>query len=332
MRIRKLKDGEKGSTRRLYEEIFSEDSPSFVDYYYTEKTKDNTIYVVEEEGGMRAMLHLNPYTLMVNGREEPSHYIVAVATEEAYRKRGYMAALLKTALRDMYRAGEPFTFLMPAAEGIYLPHGFSTVYEQERRYFRGEEELPGGWSARKALPADAADIADMAESELKGRYKVYAKRDQAYYERLIREYESDGGCLMVCEQEGRIVDCLPAVEELPEERPKIMVRPVNVKRLLLLLELNYLTAVCFQVTDPIIPENNQVFMMTGTEFSGVMLMEGKLENSEGTLTVEALTKLVFGRISPDDIEKEKGVRVTERMKEELKKIVPLSPVYLNEVV
>ena len=55
--------------------------------------------------------------------------------------------------------------------------------------------------------------------------------------------------------------------------------------------------------------------MTGTEFSGVMLMEGKPENSEGTLTVEALTKLVFGRISPDHIEKEKGVTVTERMKE-----------------
>ena len=53
MRIRKLKDGEKGGARRLYEEIFSEDSPSFVDYYYTEKMKDNTIYVVEE-GGLRA--------------------------------------------------------------------------------------------------------------------------------------------------------------------------------------------------------------------------------------------------------------------------------------
>ncbi len=331
MQTRKLKDEEKGSTRRLYEEIFSEDSPSFVDYYYTEKTKDNTIYVVEEEGGLRAMLHLNPYTLIVNGREVPSHYIVAVATEEAYRKRGYMAALLKTALRDMYQAGEPFTFLMPAAEGIYLPHGFSTVYEQEQRYFQGEE-LPDGWSARKACLADAADIADVAGSELKGRYKVYARRDQAYYERLIREYESDGGCLMICEQEGRIVDCLPAVKELPGERAKIMVRLVNVKRLLLLLELNYLTAMCFQVTDPIIPENNQVFMLTGTEFSGVMLMEGKPENSEGTLTVEALTKLVFGRISPDDIEKEEGVTVTERMKEELKKIVPLSSVYLNEVV
>ena len=75
-----------------------------------------------------------------------------------------------------------------------------------------------------------------------------------------------------------------------------------------------------------------MFMLTGTEFSGVMLMEGKPENSEGTLTVEALTKLVFGRVSPDEIGREPGVTVTERMKKELRKIIPLSPIYLNEVV
>ena len=105
MQIRKISDAEKGKTRKLYEEIFSEDSVKLD--YYTEKTKDNTIYVVEEDGAVRAMLHLNPYTLMVNGKEEPSHYIVAVATEKEYRKRGYMAALIRTALGDMYQAGEP---------------------------------------------------------------------------------------------------------------------------------------------------------------------------------------------------------------------------------
>lgn len=332
MQIRKISDAEKGKTRKLYEEIFSEDSVSFVDYYYTEKTRDNTIYVVEEDGAVRAMLHLNPYTLMVNGKEEPSHYIVAVATEKEYRKRGYMAALIRTALGDMYQAGESFTFLMPAAEEIYLPHGFSTVYEQEQRCYEGEGNLPEEWSAKRAAPGDGARIGAAAEKSLRGRAKVYAKRDEAYYERLIREYESDGGCLMICEKDGQIVDCLPAVPQTSKDRPKIMVRPVNVRRLLLLLELNYLTAVCFRVTDPLIPENNQVFMLTGTEFSGVMLMEGKPENSEGTLTVEALTKLVFGSVSPDEIEREPGVTVTERMKEELKKIVPLSPIYLNEVV
>ena len=129
MHIRKLAEMEHGKTRSLYEEVFSEDSSSFIDYYYSEKTKDNTIFVVEEDGGIQAMLHLNPYTLMVNGRKEPSHYIVAVATREKYRKRGYMAGLLKESLRSMYKEGEPFTFLMPASESIYTPYGFRTVYE-----------------------------------------------------------------------------------------------------------------------------------------------------------------------------------------------------------
>ena len=35
MKIRKLETGEKLNTRKLYEEVFSEDSKDFVDYYYT---------------------------------------------------------------------------------------------------------------------------------------------------------------------------------------------------------------------------------------------------------------------------------------------------------
>ena len=50
------------------------------------------------------------------------------------------------------------------------------------------------------------------------------------------EFAPHGGCLMICEKDGQIVDCLPAVPQTSKDRPKIMVRPVNVKRLLLLLE------------------------------------------------------------------------------------------------
>ena len=45
MKVRHLEQTEHGLTRPLYEEVFSEDSKRFVDYYYTEKTKDNQIYV-----------------------------------------------------------------------------------------------------------------------------------------------------------------------------------------------------------------------------------------------------------------------------------------------
>ncbi len=97
MKIEKLEVSQHLDTRKLYEEVFSEDEKSFVDYYYQE-TKDNIIYVVREDDDIQAMLHLNPYTLMVNGTEKESYYIVEVATRKEYRGRRYMAGLSREAL------------------------------------------------------------------------------------------------------------------------------------------------------------------------------------------------------------------------------------------
>ena len=47
MQIRKLEQREHINTKELYREVFSTDSDGFVDYYYTEKIKDNQIYVME---------------------------------------------------------------------------------------------------------------------------------------------------------------------------------------------------------------------------------------------------------------------------------------------
>ena len=87
MEIRKLERNEHGKTKVLYQEVFSSDSQGFVDYYYTEKVKDNQMYVMEEDDKIVGMLHLNPYTLKVNGLEKETNYIVAVATKEEYRKQ-----------------------------------------------------------------------------------------------------------------------------------------------------------------------------------------------------------------------------------------------------
>lgn len=332
MKLRSLTAEEKNLSRALYEEVFSEDSKSFVDYYYTEKTKDNQIYVIEEEDEIRAMLHLNPYKLLVNGSEKDANYIVAVATQKPYRKRGYMAALLKNALNEMYHEGQTFTFLMPASEKIYLPFDFRTVYEQKRSYYHGQE-AEKGVLVTTASEEDCEEIAKYASGYLASGYQVYVKRDAAYYERLIHEYASDGGCLKVYRKDGRIVDIrIDAEEDEAENRPKIMIRIVDVRRMLMSLRLTSFMGTCFQITDPLIEENNRCVMVTGTEFSGVMLMDGKRENSEGTITVAALASLVFGAKTVDEICGEDGVTMSERMKEELRKIIPLSKIYLNEVV
>ncbi len=102
MKIRKLDQSEHGKTRSLWEQVFSEDSQEFVDYYYYIKTKDNTIYVIEEDDEIRAMLQLNPYQVKLQESVVPSDYIVGVATQAEYRGRGYMRNLLIHALQDQY--------------------------------------------------------------------------------------------------------------------------------------------------------------------------------------------------------------------------------------
>ena len=47
--LKKLKPEERGLTRTLWEQVFTEDTKEFLDYYYTEKTKNNEIYVIETE-------------------------------------------------------------------------------------------------------------------------------------------------------------------------------------------------------------------------------------------------------------------------------------------
>lgn len=128
MVIRKLKPEEHFSTRHLYETVFSEDDARFVDYYYQYRAEENEIYAAEDDTGIHAMLHVNPCRVFWNNRPCTLPYIVAVATEENFRRRGLMGRLLTKALEDMRRDGIPFAFLMPAAEAIYTPYGFRRAW------------------------------------------------------------------------------------------------------------------------------------------------------------------------------------------------------------
>ena len=68
MKLRKLERQEHGKTRKLWEDIFAEDTQEFLDYYYTEKTAENEIYVIEEDDKIVSILHLNPYQMRVEDK------------------------------------------------------------------------------------------------------------------------------------------------------------------------------------------------------------------------------------------------------------------------
>lgn len=211
-RIRKLPPEENVRARLLYEEIFTEDSREFVDYYFQIKAAANEIFVVEDMGEILSMLHLNPYPMCFCGHTVNTAYIVAVATQEKYRHQGMMASLMKTSLQDLYRKESPFTWLMPAAEAIYYPFGFRYIYRKNQMYLdwdvcrgilRGGE-CQSEVCCRIAEEKEIQELVCLSQQILPDIAGVYTCHSFHYFEDLKQGVESDGGCLAVFTADNRI--------------------------------------------------------------------------------------------------------------------------------
>ena len=203
MKVRKLRQEEHIKTRRLWEKIFTEDTLEFLDYYYSVKVNDNEIYVMEDNGVIVSMLHLNPYQMRVRNKIFKTHYIVAVATDERYRHQGLMRQLLNHAMKVMADRGEPFTFLMPANEAIYKPFGFEFIYEQKREKVSGKKCEDNTLKIMEASPKHCQEIADFANEILKS-YEVVTWRDEDYYKMILAEQVSENGGILVAKRDGKI--------------------------------------------------------------------------------------------------------------------------------
>ena len=219
--------------RKLYEEIFDEDSPAFVDYYFRVKAAENEIFVVEnEKQEILATLHLNPYKMMFCGEKAKTNYIVAVATRADCRHQGMMRSLLQASLQEMYRREETFTWLMPAAEAIYRPFGFRFIYEKnkmtvtadvlqraktdENWQIHSDQEVSGDIFCEEAKKEDLAELACFAEKQLSKLAEVYTVHDIAYFEQRMQEAECEGGRLVLIRNENRICGYFLALREQRE--------------------------------------------------------------------------------------------------------------------
>ena len=360
MQLRKLEINEHGRTRTLWEKVFAEDSREFLDYYYFIKTRDNQIYVIEEDGGVRSMLQLNPYLLQVEDRQFPCNYIIAVATEENYRKRGYMGELLRKAMQDMYARKEPFTFLMPAAEAIYTPYDFRFVYAQNQCESMGTDSA-AELELTDAGMRDAADMAAFFNQYFAEKYQVCAVRDETYYQTMIFEQQSENGGVKLIKEgqdikgmfayasEENVVEIREplyldeyeaqfqkAVRDLRSGRdvpvkiyacrngehvkkvPIIMVRILHLETFLSAVKVKEgeRLSCSFAVLDSIITKNSRVWKLTGGQDSRDVQVS-ETEDSEGVLTISALTSFLFGYKTVDEIRGEEGVIIPGQLENEL---------------
>lgn len=332
MEARKLKKREYDKAKELYTEVFSTDSQGFIDYYFTEKTKDNDIYGLFDENQLVSMIHLNPYELVIAGSKGPIHYIVAVATKKEYRSRGYMGILLKKIMNDLRKQGEVMTYLMPVAEAIYAPYDFYTVYEKHWDYYQDETQFERGASISKLSVTDIDELVEIKNAALASQCQIYIYRNRIYYERLIKEYAADGGKLLL-----ESVDEKPKRVHLDVANPelidsKFMVRILNVEKLLSHVTATGSLSLYFCLTDEYVEENEGIYILTTTKDYALQVSRNNQEETGEILTIAALTGFLFGKIKANELHLQNGVSITKGMEEELLKIIPFSRIRFDEVV
>lgn len=342
----------KKDTIPLWKACFPEDTDRYLDYYYREKTKDNRILVKKEEGKIISMLHRNPYKVHMGDKMWDVDYIVAVATEESQRGRGYMREVLTKALRDMNLEGRPFTFLMPASEAIYRPFDFRFIWKKPLLDLKqtAEEEL-------EKIPVSENEEECKRGAELMERWlgehsQLYTCRDAAYVRRLQRELGSEDGELYFLKGnrgedlglqgltgKGNQV-LLYAKEGLYEEKEGktgIMARITALREFLPVFSLRApgnLT-LNLEVEDRLIPENEGSFLWNLDERGSSLensQSSQELQAAEQTWTLKAdvgdLASWLLGCEKPENLWPD----LAEKMKEELKKIQIVQEIWLDEIV
>lgn len=370
---------EKQKTRRLYEEVFAEDSKQFVDYYYTEKVKDNVIYGIFSDveqkkcdtGSMEqetaiAMLHLNPYEIIIRTSEgkstEQLHYIVAVATKEEYRHKGFMDKLLKHSLQDMQEAEEPFCYLMPANPKIYEPYQFSYVYD--RMDYQKKEEVFAGEIQIKEVHSeeDVLALLSLSQKILAEKYDCYASRNLVYYQRLQRELQAQNGNSYLLYQKGEQIgyyfyageeDVIIEAEVLPKysledfftmkKRPIIMARIVDLQKMgaYLFFPEERTAELTLVIEDRILPQNNGTYLWRINEKKSQFIPQSRQPAGKDTAnvpkkvseeipqtTIDRLTAFCFGYATVEECFE----NIAEEQKEILEKVQTLRKVFLNEIV
>ncbi len=233
---RRLTEKEKLACRGLWEEVFTEDSQEFLDYYDRWKYEGNECYGIYHGDRLVSMLQMNPYEMQLqplkSGQPQrvESRYIVAVATREEYRHRGLMRRLLKKSLSDMQNQRIPFVFLMPAAEAIYRPFGFRYFYEMNTGTLEiknGQSELETGrkLDVGQAEASDIVKLVDFAEKIQMEFFDCYVRKDCFYYKRLLEELKSEDGALLVLTEGERLVAVVPYWGKSPIEIRELLCRP-----------------------------------------------------------------------------------------------------------
>ena len=355
---------DKDETKHLWHMCFPEDSESFIEYYYKEKTKDNEILVKKDNGLLISMVQYNPYAVKLRGRLWKLDYLVGVATEESRRREGHFRDVFVKMLHDEEAAGKPITYLVPVNPAVYAPMGFTFIGNVASYELTEEAKKTLTRTVCQDTPEDCGRAAVYMEQWLGARYEMYTRRDAAYVSRLIEELASENGTLEFLEQDGRLVGldaywgwevrehrllyAEDAYTVKTGEKPWNMARLTNIGALLAAFGLKQaeqqgeekrMLTLGIRMNDPILEMNNGEFVWTiGENGSSLKVRKTEPDTCGCTENVsiwletkpEELVSWLFGCRKAEEIWG--GQLENKGLAEILAQVDTVNGVYLDEIV
>lgn len=287
-------------SKMLYEASF-EDTESFVNHYYENMAIHNQILVLKVKEQIASMLHIVP-KYFENYKEVDYYY--AIATDKRHRNKGYMARLLRKAMKLSYRNGKGLVYLVPAVNGLYERFGFTTF---------GVRFSPLTVQGKKeeydiiTYTEYSADLVDRLRSvfmkKIAPLFEDYIVRDDRYYEPLLKGLFAEGGRVEILtkdgEDEGYILESGVGIWEvaLPTLTTKnyALARIVNVEKLD--FDETKLAEGYYRIEDKFLPENQGLFYFKEGRFvnattENVMKLE-LTEADRGHMRVFDISELIL---------------------------------------
>jgi predicted acetyltransferase len=192
-----------GSLARLGMLAFGGSVAGWEKYYAESPRVDlDLVYVLEEDGGVRASATVLPLEVFVDEEVIPMGGVAAVSAHPAYRRRGYAGELMRAALRGMRGRGMHLSMLWPFAHVFYRAYGWELAGETIA-YTLKPTDLPTS-SEQKLVRAygeeDLPRVMALLEEEASGYSCCVRRGEGRWREVLARE---DWGAA-VYEREGRL--------------------------------------------------------------------------------------------------------------------------------
>lgn len=199
MNIRYSRATDKNQIVSLWNYCF-EDGEDFVKYYFENVyDKKNTI-IIEENNEVLSALQLNKYKIDLRNRKYDVSYVVGVSSKPEVRGLGYMKHLMTYTLEELYKSGEIVSLLMAIDYRLYKRYGFDHCYDQIQ-YNIKTDELSGFRVTSKLRKADFEDSKILSEiyTNAVKNLNGYALRDEVYFNRFMKEIESENGYIYIDE-------------------------------------------------------------------------------------------------------------------------------------